>query len=478
MDEARPDPALAEASDPNTTPERLRTLYSQHGSLRLRQALAQHPNTPADVLFRLFPALPNHVAEHPALPRLLSDTPRLFAQHSQATLFALAADPTLRESALSLLVPGAPLRLLQLVSLRPDLSEPFLITLAQHGVDVDWLLAAPQAGPALWCQAAQVRHSQLPSQNQIFLSREPHVPAPARQILAQHPDAQVQQSLRFREEPPTAQAAWPIRYAGTTAERLRGGPNEDRVLMWPADPVALFLVVDGMSGAAHTGAIAAEALCETVRAALSQAAGPLCAQDFFHRTFCQAFHAIAQAVFHSYDHAELFQRHQRPHWFDTNGAGATTAAVMIQGTRATIAHLGDCRVYLRRDGQLTCLTQDHSLLWLMEQTQQKVPPDLRSQLHRVVARMLGSDAVSASPTLTRIDLRPQDRLLLCSDGVHQLLSSDQLGSLLAADSPQAAVDRIVTAWQDAGQPDDLALVVVDLDGAPLGTDARHKQPGA
>ena len=151
---------------------------------------------------------------------------------------------------------------------------------------------------------------------------------------------------------------------------------------------------------------------------------------------------------------------------------------MIQGTRATIAHLGDCRVYLRRDGQLTCLTQDHSQLWLMEQTQQKVPPDLRSQLHRVVARMLGSDAVSASATLTRIDLRPQDRLLLCSDGVHQLLSSDQLGSLLAADSPQAAVDRIVTAWQDAGQPDDLALVVVDLDGAPLGTDARHKQPGA
>lgn len=454
--------ALAEASDPTTPPERLRALFTQPGGDHIHKALAKNPRTPLDILFRLFPEQPNQVAENPALPHILQTDPELFARIPRRTQFELATNPMLTEAALRLLQPGASHPLLQVLSLRPDVSESFLQTLAVRGADIDRLLQSPHAGPALWCKAAQIRHRYLPSQNQIFLSREPDLPECAKQILATHSDDQVRQSLAFRDKPAIQRAIPRLDCAGATEPRRIGNSNEDRVLLFHNSTAGLFLVADGMSGGSHTGHIAAEKICETALAAISSVDVPIRAQDFYHSVFYESFHHIARSVFHSYDHSEYFNGR----WFDTNGAGATVASVLIQGTQATIAHIGDCRVYLLRDGRLSCMTQDHNLEWLAGKNNEMIPPEAVKQYRNVLVWFLGSDGVCSSPALTRVDVRPGDRLLLCSDGVHAVIPDDRLCELLCFGSAQDVVHRITEAWQNAGSKDDFAVVVVSIGETP------------
>lgn len=399
-------------------------------------------------------------ASHPGTPperlrELLTD-PGLLQRIPESQRFAIAANPGLTEDALRLLSSGSSLRLRQLISLRHDLSEEFLLTLADQGVDVDRLLRARSAGAALWCKAVQVRHQSLPSQNQIFLSRERDLPKEALRLLEQEPDEEVAQSLRWRQESPLEQQIPQIEYSGAVQGRASGTDNEDRCATFHNQTVGLFVVADGLSGAAHTGHIAAEKICQTLMEELAKVHGPLHAQDFFHHSFYKAFHEIARSVHHSHDFSQYFHGH----WFDTNGVAASVAALLLQGRCATIAHIGDCRVYLQRGGQLVALTRDHNLLWYAAKSGQSLPSGVMANAHKILVRVLGYDGVGATPTLTRVEVRSGDRLLLASDGVHGTLSEQKLSEIVQNHSVRDAVRQLMKASQQAGGTDDLAAVVV------------------
>lgn len=141
--------------------------------------------------------------------------------------------------------------------------------------------------------------------------------------------------------------------------------------------------------------------------------------------------------------------HNRRRSDDASGL-TTLTALVLHGQSWTVAHVGDTRAWLLRDGELGCLTQDHAL----------DHPDLRSQLTR---------ALGLEDTV-RVDfhqgaLQVGDRLLLTSDGVHGVLKPRRLAELLRAAAPaQDVADAVVTAALQAGSTDNATAVVVQVQG--------------
>ena len=134
-----------------------------------------------------------------------------------------------------------------------------------------------------------------------------------------------------------------------------------------------------------------------------------------------------------------------------DASGLTTLTVLaLQGQTWTVAHVGDTRAWLLRDGELVCLTQDHAL----------DHPDLRSQLTR---------ALGLEDTV-RVDfhqgaLQVGDVLLLSSDGVHRSLKPARLVQLLGgAGTAQGVSEAIVQAALDAGSRDNATALVVQVQG--------------
>ena len=147
------------------------------------------------------------------------------------------------------------------------------------------------------------------------------------------------------------------------------------------------------------------------------------------------------------------------------GMATTIAAMLIAGTHATIGHVGDSRVYRQRGGELSTLTEDHS--WVNEQVRAGRLTDDDARRHpwrNVVTRAItGGD--DPSPDIQEIELVAGDRILICSDGLSSVVPNDQIHSLIKAGSPAEAVTAaLVDAANQAGGPDNITVVIIDIDG--------------
>ncbi len=152
------------------------------------------------------------------------------------------------------------------------------------------------------------------------------------------------------------------------------------------------------------------------------------------------------------------------------GMGTTIALAWIVGTRLFHAHVGDSRIYLLRDRKLLRLTRDHTVGQAMIDSGSIEPGSSRVVAFRgVLTRALGVEA-AVTPDLGEVELRPGDRVMLCSDGLSDLLDDAALCALLAAPldaSRQAAA--LVDAALAAGSLDNItALVAVATGDRPAG----------
>jgi len=134
------------------------------------------------------------------------------------------------------------------------------------------------------------------------------------------------------------------------------------------------------------------------------------------------------------------------------GMATTFTAAILRGRRLHSVHVGDTRTYRLRDGALTLLTRDHT----------RDHPDMR----HVLIRAVGLEE-TIRPDYSASDLIPHDRYLLCSDGVHASLKSNQLQKLLAErTAPDEVASRIVGAALEAGSHDNATAVVLDVLAVP------------
>lgn len=150
------------------------------------------------------------------------------------------------------------------------------------------------------------------------------------------------------------------------------------------------------------------------------------------------------------------------------GGGATIAAATVFGATLIVAHAGDCRAYLCRDGALTPLTRDHSLVNRLLDEGKLAPDDVADFPHKnVVTQALGT-AETLSPTITTTALCDGDVLLLCSDGVWSVLDDADLAfDLSRPESTPEICAELVKRWSARNGPDDVAVAVARFEGKRL-----------
>ncbi|MEZ4368783.1 MAG: protein phosphatase 2C domain-containing protein [Kofleriaceae bacterium] len=240
-----------------------------------------------------------------------------------------------------------------------------------------------------------------------------------------------------------------VRVAGETHVGLARTANEDVVLVEPT--LGCFGVFDGMGGA-QAGDVAArcarEAVIEYVRAQRGRQPVPALLEG--------ALNAACAAVF------GLAQRDR-----DLRGMGTTAVLAMMSGeAEVVIAHVGDSRAYLWRDGRLAPLTFDHTIVAELVARGALAPEEVDDHPYRsVLSRNLGA-AASCKVDVATVPLVAGDRVLLCTDGLHGFATHEAIQQLLSAgDAPAATCRELVELALRGGGGDNVSMVVLDAAGA-------------
>ena len=142
-------------------------------------------------------------------------------------------------------------------------------------------------------------------------------------------------------------------------------------------------------------------------------------------------------------------------------AGSTLTAAVLDGVRLHVAHLGDTRVVLVRDGQIERVTQDHTRLRSLVEAGRLSPEEVAAHPDRAVLnRALAAGAPTAPDLLVR-RLEPDDLVLVATDGLHAVVEPAALAGALtgAAQDPDALADSLVELALAAGGPDNIGLAL-------------------
>jgi len=152
---------------------------------------------------------------------------------------------------------------------------------------------------------------------------------------------------------------------------------------------------------------------------------------------------------------------------ELQGMGTTLTAALFEGRRLHVAHVGDSRAYLLRDGEVGQLTRDHTFVQQLLDDGSISPEEAASHPHRsVVTRAIGVEAEVDVDLLT-IDLRPGDQVLLCSDGLSGVIPGGTLRDLLRSGRPADEVVRALLGAADAaGSPDNVTAVLLQVGESP------------
>jgi serine/threonine protein phosphatase PrpC len=243
--------------------------------------------------------------------------------------------------------------------------------------------------------------------------------------------------------------------ARTDVGRVRQG-NEDSYMVH--DP--LYAVADGMGG--HQGGeVASKIALETLGRLTLEPSGD---------TAPSLVDAVRQA---NRDVLEKAATDPGLH-----GMGTTLTALVTGGERVLLAHVGDSRAYLMRDGQMDQLTEDHTVVEGLVREGRLTPQEAEIHPQRsILTRALGVDGDIEVDETTH-DVRPGDRILLCSDGLTGMVSEQEIQRIMAElEDPQRAAEALVDAANDAGGQDNITAVVLDVleddlaDTAPVAAEA-------
>jgi protein phosphatase len=225
-------------------------------------------------------------------------------------------------------------------------------------------------------------------------------------------------------------------------------------------PLHLFVLSDGMGGEAHgevASALAVETVVQHCVDGQKNAAVTLYGEQqpgWSDKTqrLSSAAHLANKKIFES--------AHEHP---DQQGMGATLTAAWIDGSRLSIAHVGDSRAYLLRGGSLQQITSDHSLV--AEQVRQGIltPAEAeQSEMQSVLLRALGSQP-DIQIDAEEHGLIARDILLLCSDGLTRMLIEPEIaGTLQAEPDATRAAQKLVELANDRGGADNITVVVVRI----------------
>lgn len=219
----------------------------------------------------------------------------------------------------------------------------------------------------------------------------------------------------------------------------------------------LMIVADGMGGMA-AGELASrtaitriyELIAESPHWALKIDAGEV-----------ESLFARIRSYFQAMDAQLIAMGRANPEWA---GMGTTFLAAYCVGDNLFIGHAGDSRAYLLRLGNLERLTRDHTLAQALADEGRIAPEDVPNHPRRnVLTNYLGGKPDNTRPELHHIRLAPGDRLLLCTDGLHDVLEDPTIADLLRRHAdPDSACDALLSLALAREAPDNVTLVIAEF----------------
>src|SRR5437588_1900782 len=227
-----------------------------------------------------------------------------------------------------------------------------------------------------------------------------------------------------------------------------------------ASPIAsapLFVVADGMGGA-RAGEVASQIAIESFQHGLPDSGNP-------EEQLADLVRAANRAI---YDRA-----HTEP---ELRGMGTTLTAAYLDAAQLAIAHVGDSRAYLFRDGGLRRLTQDHSLVGELVARGKLTEEQAAEHPQRsIITRALGIERDVDVDTWTH-PAHGGDVLLLCSDGLTSMLSEERIAEILGSEpNLERAGSKLIEEANEAGGRDNITVVLCRLE--EVGSPAPAATPG-
>jgi serine/threonine protein phosphatase PrpC len=242
--------------------------------------------------------------------------------------------------------------------------------------------------------------------------------------------------------------------------------------------LGLFVVADGMGG--HlAGEVASQWAVGTLKRDLAPLFRP---QDpsFTRRLDAEALAAVgsgvtvrleetdlARLLVHAIERAnQVLMGYARKHPKEAGDLGSTLTLAVVEDDRCTVAHVGDSRVYLWRDQHLEQLTEDHSVAGALLRQSKITPEEAHDHPHRhVLYRCLGLKPGVEADIYPTVALQPGDELLLCSDGLWDMVYPvERIEALLESnDDPLTICRRLVSAANEAGGEDNITVLLVRVE---------------
>ncbi len=255
---------------------------------------------------------------------------------------------------------------------------------------------------------------------------------------------------------------WPITDAGQAES------NQDYVLVYhPGDEQqaryagSLYVVADG-EGGGQQGQLASRYAAQKVMHVYYSSDEP----DLGLR--------LREAVLAA--NADLFEyARQRPELVKLS---TTFVAAVLRGEQMHVASVGDSRAYLVRDGQIRQITRDHTLVQQLLEEGAITPEEAREHPRRdVVLRTIGAQA-EVTVDIVDLRLRPDDVIVLCTDGLTQAVRDDEIALVASSMSPRDAAEELIQRAKERGGKDNITLVAgLVRDGAPLEVEVPHTWDG-
>ena len=244
-----------------------------------------------------------------------------------------------------------------------------------------------------------------------------------------------------------------IRYASLTDVGVKRSHNQDACATQPASDAAVweaqghvFIVADGMGGHAVGEKASAKAVRDIPLTYLKHVA-----PEGVHPAIVRAFTEANASIYAIGQNNPEFK-----------GLGTTATALFLRPEGIWVGHVGDSRAYRVRGARVQQLTFDHSWVWEVARRQGIDPDELGDFKKNVIIRSLGPDATVEVDVEGPHPTEPGDVFLLCSDGLSNVVSPDEIGAVTALFGPDEACQHLVSLANIRGGPDNITCLIVQI----------------
>ncbi len=284
---------------------------------------------------------------------------------------------------------------------------------------------------------------------------------------------------------PATTPRFATRFAQATHRGMVREENEDAIAV--ENDAGFALVADGMGGY-NAGEVASGLAARYLSTHLALDLPRLYAQPLGRADQRQLLQAVLRARTEGANVAIIDEAGRHA---EMAGMGTTLALLLLSDDEATTLHLGDSRIYRFRDDVLSLLTRDHSLLQEQLDAGAITPGEARLSLHRnFVTRALGVDAVT-DPEIHHFELAPGDLYLICSDGLPDMLTDEDIfmvlrdggladgdGRVAAQDALDALAARFIDEANGQGGRDNVSVVLASVGWSHEGNEQANERADA